>query len=333
MLRRCAALACVLAAPPVAAEVFMPPQAQVALRECLEATKPPPSAEPWEQLVNLENACPRVHAWLATASEAGSVGSIRVSAPEYEALLDLEALARGSRRDRGAGPALGLERVALDAILEEVSRTPEQPKTLWQRFVDWIKVSFEPGDMDSEWLEELIEALTMPEWVADWILRVALAILILAALVVVGNEAWLFGWRRGRSGAGTAGHALPLHDKATVPGWEEIDALPPRPRVAAAVRRMVVELADRLDLRFADSRTNRELLRLLPGGGLAPGGDARASAALLNDIDAILYGDRPVAEERAGAVARECRRLAGGHNAPDLASASPAQRPEPRQDG
>ena len=289
----------------------MDAQTARALDACIEREAPDPAAEPWERLVDVEGRCPRVHAWLA--AEAGRRG-LAVSNPRvvhHDELSDLAHLVAPGARGTPARSAR-FERATLDRLIGELTLPETGGPSVWRRFLEWLAGYLEPAGDESPWLHDLLDALAGSEEAMRIAFRVAIALLILTALVVVGNELRLFGWR-GRAPAyrrGLGGEARSPDDGAAHAGPA---ASSPRERVAQGLAVLYASVRDGLRGRARPgARTTRDLVRALtPGdtaGTAARGQEIRETVAA---IERVIYGDEPVDAEGADALFRACERLAG----------------------
>lgn len=303
----CVAAMCTGALRDAGAAHWMDAATARALDACIRSEEPAPDAEPWQRLVDLERRCPRVHAWLSDDARGRQVRVGNVRAPDHGALLELRAMA--ARYETAPAPPQRLDPAALTPVLAALELAEEEPPGLWDRFKEWLRSALRPLEGDVEWLRGLLDWLTPSQELVDLVFKGTLVLVVVLAIVLVGNEVRLFGWRglspryRGdhRDGGARAG------DAAAVSGWDTLDRLPPRARVAAALALLLEPLAARASGRTRPaSRTNRELLHGLPAGG-GPAGELHG---LVDRVERIIYGDQVPDPRQAGALVEDCRRLA-----------------------
>ncbi len=64
----------------------------------------------------------------------------------------------------------------------------EKAKSLWERFIDWLKQQ-QPGSKTNwEWLQKFLRDLQPPEWIGTWLLRGIIALTLLLALGIIVIE-------------------------------------------------------------------------------------------------------------------------------------------------
>ncbi len=268
MLASAAALA--LVAAQSAACVELPNAAAVLVEQseiCLDKSLAEPESFGTSQRLPVEEWCPGLAAALEdTPLPDGWRESFGEQAIPAQ-LMDLSALLRGFRARPAAVP-FQPDLARLDALLEETLEA-RQDEGWWSRFLLWLQKKIDKHrDSEMGHLLERLAGLLPPAWVVEVMVKGALVLLVLLALIVLLNvlrdEGVRDWWRSlfkptGRQAAVSAGSA------PQGSAWSEIASLPSS-RQAGALLRYVIQALTRRGLLAPDrSRTNRELGRELTG--------------------------------------------------------------------
>ncbi len=223
--------------------------------------------------------CPELHALLQSTPALRELGGIRDDTASLRQLTDLRVMLADFARDDPATSAFDYE--GLDALLEEIlqSKEPQQPG-FWdralRRVLEWLDARVADG-----WLEKL----SLPEAWSERLTNGALLLIILLAVVLVGNELRVAQvWRllRPRSGPEAVGSAASVR----TPSIDGLDALPPRRQIALLLEWVIWRLAQHGVVPLDGSYTNRELLLLLDGRL------RERFAEFIDSAEGVLYGDR-----------------------------------------
>lgn len=265
------------------------------IRSCLTELRELSHAEGHSGAHNfdLNKRCPQLVEQLALSLDVGEIGSVEIDATSIEGLRDLQSFAAGFDRQPASPEKFSPDFDGLDALLTDVLVEERISDSLWERFLRWL----EQYGKDSESAElkrflDWLEELDAPPWLADVILKTSVVLIVLLALMVIGNELRLAGvlhrLRRPRKLKAPAGtpEAPP---KSRVMSLNQLRGLPPRQLAAAVLEIVTVTLANRGWLSSNSSLTNGELVRQI---GQRQGGLAGSFTSLVNGIEKIIYGDR-----------------------------------------
>lgn len=266
---------------------------------------------------DLRKRCPSLARDLDSPSGEETFSGVDIGAISLEGVRDVGAIVDGFRPAAGDRARIELDFDGLEALLDDVLIEKTTQDSLWDRFLRWLEQHVREGDSPQlgrlfDWLEDL----DAPPWLGDVLIKTSTVLIILLALIVVGNELRLSGLprrrRRERSGE-SAPAAADGTARARALGFDELRDLPARPLAAAIVEMVTAAFAERGWLSRDRSLTNGELLREV---------QARASAvvqpfsALLGSVESIVYGDRPADEQSrrrliasAEALLEQSRRL------------------------
>ena len=242
---------------------------------------------------DLNKRCPRLAEQLASSLNDGNVGSVEVDATSIEGLRDLQSFAAGFDFQPASAEKFSLDFDGLNTLLTDVLVEERVGDSLWERFLRWLEQYAQGGESAGldrllQWLDEL-EA---PAWLADAILKASVVLIVLLALMIIGNEFRLAGVlrrvRRPRelqARAGTPGAA----PKSRAMSLDELRGLPPRQLAAAALEIVTKRFADCGWLSSKASLTNGELVRQI---GQRQSGLAGSFTSFVNAIETVIYGDR-----------------------------------------
>ena len=243
---------------------------------------------------DLSKRCPRLAEQLASWLNVGDIGSVDIDATSVEGLRDLQSFAAGFDRRLESAERFSLDFDRLDALLADVLLVEERTDdSLWERFRRWLQQYAKGGESPGldrllQWLEEL-EA---PPWLGDVILKASVVLIVLLALMIIGNEFRLAGvlrrLRRPREPQALAGTPASV-PKSRALSLDELRGLPPRQLAAAVMEIVTAALADRGWLSASSSLTNGELVRQI---GQRQSSLAGSFTSLVNAIENVIYGDR-----------------------------------------
>jgi len=242
---------------------------------------------------DLNKRCPRLAEQLASSLNAWNIDSVEVDAASVEGLRDLQSFAAGFDRQLESAEKFSLDFDGLDALLADVLVEERTDDSLWERFRRWLEQYAKGGESPGldrllQWLEEL-EA---PPWLGDVILKASVVLIVLLALMIIGNEFRLAGvlhrLRRPRERQALAGTPAAA-PKSHAMSLDQLRELPPRQLAAAVLEIVTVSLADRGWLSASASLTNGELVRQI---GQRQSSLAGSFTSLVNAIENVIYGDR-----------------------------------------
>lgn len=247
---------------------------------------------------NLTKHCPALVTALTASLNDAEAPIVDVEATSVEGLHDLRAFAAGfERRSTTAeNHRLDLERV--DALLAEVLVEEDTEESTWDRFLRWLEQHVKDGESPRfgrflDWLE----GLEAPPWLGDLLINTSLVLIVLLALIVIGNELWLTGllrrgWRKREER--TAKPEDEIAAKPRIPTLDELPGLPPRQLAAGILAIVTATLAERGWLSSSSSLTNGELVRQI---GQRRSALVDSFSGLVNGVETILYGDLPADDE------------------------------------
>ena len=265
------------------------------VRSCLTELRQLSDAEGHSSSHNfdLNKRCPQLAGRLGSTSEAGVIGSMEIDATSIEGLRDLQSFAAGFDREPVSSEEFPLDFDGIDALLADVLIEEKIDDGLWVQFLRWLEQYAKDGESTGlnrffDWLEEL----DPPPWLGDVILNSSLVLIVLLALLVVGNEFRLAGvLRRVRRPPKlpALASAPEAAQKSRAMSLEHLRGLPPRQLAAAVLEIVTATFADRGWLSSSTSLTNGELVRQI---GERQSVLAGSFNSLVNGIEKIIYGDR-----------------------------------------
>jgi len=267
---------------------------------------------------NLYKHCPQLAKWLARSLDSGALGSLKIDAASIEGLRDLQFFSAGMRRPPAPVGRFHPDFDGLDALLSDVLIEEQADDGLWERFLHWLGQYLKDGDSGNlKGLVDWLEGIDAPPWLGDAIVNTSVVLIVLLALMVVGNELRLADvLRRVRRPQATklAGSAQMAAPKAYAVSFEELRNLPARQLAAGILAVVTAAFADRGWISSSSSLTNGERIRQL---AQRQGGIAGAFEGLVRGIEKVIYGDRDAdaaARQRLLESARELVTLdaAGG---------------------
>lgn len=240
---------------------------------------------------DLGERCPELARRLAVSPLVAD-GAGAIDAVSIEGLRDIQSLATGFRRppepDRFTPDYEGL-----DALTAEVLVTDEADDDIWQRFRRWLETRLREGtspglERFADWLEDL----DPPPWLGDVLLKGSVVLIVLLALMVIGNEIRLSGiLRRPRRRVSANAVSVPPGPRParSVASLDELSGMAPRQMAAAVMTIVTVAFAERGWLSASSSLTNGELSRQVSRHK----NDLLAVfTGLVTGVEKILYGDR-----------------------------------------
>ena len=254
---------------------------------------------------NLYKRCPRLAKALA-----GTIDSRDLESTSVEGLLDLRFFESGSRPRPDSNETFAPDFDGLDALLAEVLVEETVNDSLWDRFLRWLE-QFSNNDENAgfnrllDWLEEL----DPPPWLGDVILNTSVALILLLALMVIGNELRLSGvlrrYRRAQK-LPTPGTDFGAVTRAHEKSIDELRGLPAREMAAAALRIVTDAFVARGWASPSASLTNGELVKEV---GQRQRGLSGSFGALVIAIERVIYGDRSASDEERNRLLDSAARL------------------------
>lgn len=247
---------------------------------------------------DLGKRCPELARVLTQSLHEEDAGAIEVDAISIEGLRDLASFAAGFHRQPVAAGDINLDFDGLDALLDEVLVEKEIDDSVWDRFLRWFEQFVK--DDESPRIRRFLDwlaGLDAPPWLGDVIVNTSVVLIVLLALIVIGNELRLSGvLRRVRRGREVTQRVAGVEtsQRSGRSSLRELRQLPARQMAAAILEAVTAAFAERGWLSFSSSLTNGELVRQI---GQRQDAVARPFASLINGIETIIYGDRPPDDE------------------------------------
>lgn len=274
---------------------------------------------PDSESFDLNTHCSRLAKQLARSSNSDDF--LRIDATTIEGLRDLRFFAAGFDRQPASPEKFQPDFDGLDALLADVLVEKQIEDGLWERILRWLEERAGGGESpDFQRFVKWLEALDLPPWLGEVIFNGSLALIILLALMVVGNELRLAGVlrrMRARHGVNVAGgakqQAVP---KPGTPSLDELEALPHRQMAAGVLQIVTAAFAKRGWMSSSPSLTNGDRLRQLRQHHRAA---AASFAELVDGIEQIIYGDMhsdDAVRQRLVAAAGELVEIDAGASTP-----------------
>ena len=274
---------------------------------------------------NLNERCPKLAKALATLLDDADKGVVDTDSMSVEGLRDLRSFAEGFQHLPVTRQVHRLDLNRVDDLLAEVLVDEEVEDTLWDRFLRWLEQYVKDGESPRfERFLDWLDGLDAPPWLGDVIVNTSVVLIVLLALIVIGNELRLSGLlRRGRNRRGQTARTIAgdVPGKPRIPTLDELPGLPPRQLAAGILAIVTATLAERGWLTSSSSLTNGELVRQIRQSRSVL---ADSFTGLVNGIEKILYGDLPPDEEtRKELLAAASALIEDARRGPTTASASP----------
>jgi hypothetical protein len=271
---------------------------------CIAKLEQQPDVDP-QKIQNLAGVCPQFAAELATHPLGQLIEDNTLEDFSVEQLQNLRGLIDGYKSPQPGTAQLDFAN--LDTLLETILVTQASPKeSWWERFKLWLKKHFLPQDSaEDDWLIDFLNAYSLPDWLAEILWRVVMALTVGMGILVVVNElrhAGIRRWLRGKP-AGLFGGikaAGPQHVPA-LSGWNALAALWGRDKLVALLRLMISALIEAGRLPDNKSCTNREFLQHLRCTDPLRAG---VFEKVLLYAEECVYGGRQVENETIDALAQ-----------------------------
>ena len=242
---------------------------------------------------DLTKRCPALAERLATSVDVAAIGATEIDAMSIDGLRDLRFFTRGFDRQTIGGGKFSPNFGELDALLADVLIEESIDDDLWQRFLRWLEEYVKGGESPAlEGFVKWLEDLDPPPWLAEVLLKGSIVLIVLLALMVVGNELRLAGVM-GRMRKRIKPEA-PVGSPSATPtqramSLDDLTALPSRQLAAAILGIVTRTFADRGWLSSTSSLTNGELVGQIGRRQTALGDPF---AGLVGAIEQVIYGDR-----------------------------------------
>ena len=264
------------------------------IRSCLTELRALSKGEGHSEAHNfdLEERCPRLAARLAASPAITDSAALDIRATSIEGLRDLQSYAVGFLRTPAAD-RFSPDYDGLDALIDEVLVVDEIDDSVWNRFLRWleqyVKDGASPGlERFAKWLKDL----DAPPWLGDVLLKGSIVLIVLLAMIVVGNEIRLSGlirrkWRPRK--VDTQATVSSPKPRTPITSLDALRGLPPRQLAAGILDFVTTAFVERGWLSSSTSLTNGELVRQV---GRRKSSLAGTFTGLVSGVENIIYGDR-----------------------------------------
>jgi hypothetical protein len=201
-------------------------------------------------------------------------------------------------------------------ILASLTQADAEHSGWWARARAWLRTVIAGGDEagDEGWLGRMIGQSGVRQAVLELVSYGALALVVVLAVGVVGNELWVGGvWgRRRRRGGDADGGAVA--DSGGVAGgarldWTRVLGAPVAQRLGLLLELVVARLNESGGVRLSRGLTGRELLRT---AGLADERARERLGAVVRASERVRFSGGAISETEIAAVMEEGRRLLEG---------------------
>ena len=297
---------CVLAAENVALEA--------SLGACIESRFDEARAPSINQSFKLSQACPLLKSALSKEGKALPMQESLGDETSLNQLMDLQSLLRAAKVAVPATTQFDFS--GLKPLLASTLIAGPKPKVdWWQRFNEWMQAKLAQQDQtgDMSWLIKFLEKIVPPPWLAELLFKGAIGLILLLALIVIGNElragGGSFKWRSRLFARPQFGFRATV-PKTEIPTLDGVLSLPLQQRPAALLKLVIYVLVERALLPGNAGLTNRELSANLKRSE-QPYGSAFEHFILT--LDPILYGGRQVSAIDMEALLQESRDLLGAN--------------------
>ena len=259
---------------------------------------------------DITKRCPGLAERLAASVDVAEIGALEMDAVSIDGLRDLQFFAGGFDRQPVGGGNFSPNFDQLDALLADVLIEETIDDGLWQRFLHWLEEYTRSGEAPElkrllSWLEDL----DPPSWLAEVLLKGSIVLIVLLALIVVGNELRLAGIM-GRMGKRRRPEAPPGSPVATptqaAMSLDDLTALPSRQLAAAILGIVTRTFADRGWLASTSSLTNGELVTQI---GRRQTALRDPFSGLVGAIEQVIYGDRDTDDDARQRLLASARAL------------------------
>jgi hypothetical protein len=241
---------------------------------------------------DLEVRCPRLAASLAASPAIVDSAALEIGAINVEGLRDLLSYSSGFNR-KPAAERFSPDHGGLGALIDEVLIVAETEDGVWDRFLRWLEQYVRDGaspglERFAKWLKDI----DAPPWLGDVLLKGSIVLIVLLAIIVVGNEIRLSGllrrkWRPRK--AKTEAAAPSPEPRPPIASLDELRGLPTRQLAAGILEYVTAVFAERGWLSSSTSLTNGELVREVSRRKSSLAGPF---IGLVGGVEKIIYGDR-----------------------------------------
>jgi len=167
----------------------------------------------------------------------------------------------------------------------------------WDRFKQWLKERYGSDEQDSgiDWLIELLDGFSFPDWLGDTLYYFSIGLIILLAIFIVVNELRHYKRFQNRDeDFSSDANINPLHQLRSL-SWDEVQALPLNDKAAALLQYLIQQCINLEWLPDNKSYTNREFYRELKSVDQVK---AQQFNEVINAAEQDIYGNHPLEAEQ-----------------------------------
>ena len=285
---------------------------EASLDACIDSRFDEERAPSINQSFQLSEACPLLKTALSKQGSALPMQEDIGDHTSLNQLMDLQSLLRATK---GAVPVtMKFDFSGLKPLLANTLIAGPKPKVdWWQRFKAWMEAKLAQKDQsgDIDWLIKFLAKIVPPQWLAELMFKGAIGLILLLALVVIGNElragGGSFKWRNRLFARPQFGSRATV-PKIAIPTLADVQSLPLQQRPAALLKLVIYTLVERAALPGNAGLTNRELCASLKRKGQPY---SSVFERFILTLDPILYGGRQVDAVQMEALLRESSNLLG----------------------
>ncbi len=229
------------------------------LNNCIEQQFDNQSTPKLNKKIDLLEECPELSILLATRESNDFIQPPLESDTTLNRLLDEQKL-RTLVYHVPNNTLTNLELVTELASGYNLGSPNEDSKSWWQIFKQWLKDNYASDDEDTniDWLIELLDGFSIPDWLYKTILYGSITLIIIFAIVIIVNEFRHYKRFKNRDAQqNNVDNLDPLHEFRKL-NWEEIQNLPFNQRTSALLQYLIQQCIDRDWLPNNNSFTNRE---------------------------------------------------------------------------
>lgn len=260
-------------------------------------------------LFDLKEHCPDLSQLLARKEFNGYLQQPLEQSITIDQLMDLQSIGQTINTTATDKNAYRFDFQTLPALLQNtLVLEKEQDLSWWKRFLNWLAAFFEKNETKPpDWLKNWLSELSIPGWFVEafyqsvvLMLAVFLLVIIVLELKAAGIRNW-FKQRAQRLSLGQSDTTIEQHALLT---WEAIAQLPPQQKITAAYKKTLHQLAQLKLIPNDTSLTNHELQSCLE---TSLGEKQPLFRQLISNVEAALYGEKAVGQEKSNTVAHSAR--------------------------
>ena len=265
------------------------------LTACIEQQFAEETSPSLNKELNLLDVCPDLSILLATRENKDFIQPTLHSDTSLNRLLDERAL---RQRPYRTPTSISTDLALVNLLGKQYSfnaRHTEAPG-LWQRFKQWLKDNYGTQDEDTniDWLLELLDGFSVPDWLYKTILYGSIALVIIMAIVIVANEFRHYKRYKDRDNNLSDDDTLSDIHSLRKLSWDEVQALPLQQKTSALLQYLIQQCIDRQWLPNNNSFTNREFYQRLKK---LDADKASQFNQVVNAAEQAIYGKHPLSAD------------------------------------